>query len=329
MPVISVIIPVYNVEQYLRRCVESVLHQSFADMEVILINDGSSDRSGAICDEYAQKDTRVRVIHQKNQGSSAARNNGIRIAEGEYLFFVDSDDAIHPDCLKVLYENVIQNDTAISMAAFERFSEQEAPIKPYNAIASEVKSGIDVLAMFFDDRHLQKYALASACCKLFKRELFKEIAFPPGRLFEDQAITYKLFFMAKNVSIVNATYYYYYTNPEGNMGKLTTQKMFDEHDVQWERLVFLKENQLTELYKKALLDFLWTTRWTLVECQKEETKVDPKRKRVLEKRYETVFDNAKARGLLDFRRDYDYFVLAKPKKVFWWRIKRLLTKRKR
>ena len=104
--------------------------------------------------------------------------------------------------------------------------------------------------------------------------------------------------------------------------------MFDEHDVQWERLMYFKENDLMDFYDKAILEFLSTTRWTLIDCRKEGAKVDPKRKISFETQYETVFDIAKARGVLDFQRDYDYFVLAKPKKVLWWRIKRLLTKRK-
>ena len=218
MPAISIVIPVYNVESYLRRCIESVLTQSFEDFELILVDDGSVDSSGNICDEYATKDERIHVLHQENGGSSVARNNGMQMAKGEYLFFVDSDDVIHPDCLKVLYDCLIQNHTEISMAAFERFSGNAAPIKHYSATEYTVKSGMDVLEMLFDDRN-QTFALTSACCKLFKRELFQDIAFPAGRLFEDQAITYKLFFEAKTIAVVDVVFYYYFRNSEGNMGR--------------------------------------------------------------------------------------------------------------
>ena len=101
MPKISVIVPVYNVEKYLRECLDSILVQTFTDFELILVNDGSQDSSGAICDEYAGKDKRITIIHQENQGQAAARNNAIAIAKGEWIHFVDSDDVIHPQMLEI------------------------------------------------------------------------------------------------------------------------------------------------------------------------------------------------------------------------------------
>ena len=113
MPKISVIVPVYNVEKYLLECVDSILAQTFTDFELILINDGSQDNSGAICDEYADKDSRIAVIHQENQGQAAARNNAIVIAKGEWITFVDSDDLIHPQMLEILF-NAVDETTQIS-----------------------------------------------------------------------------------------------------------------------------------------------------------------------------------------------------------------------
>ena len=109
MPKISVIVPVYNVEKYLHECVDSVLAQTFTDFELILVNDGSQDNSGAICDEYASKDERIIIIHQNNQGQAAARNAGVAIAKGEWIHFLDSDDLIHPQMLEILYGAVDEN----------------------------------------------------------------------------------------------------------------------------------------------------------------------------------------------------------------------------
>ncbi|GMO37902.1 MAG: hypothetical protein Ta2B_17610 [Termitinemataceae bacterium] len=120
MPVISVIIPVYNVEHYLRRCLDSVLAQTFTDFECILIDDGSPDKSPAICDEYAKKDSRFVVIHQANAGVSAARNAGLDIAQGEWITFVDSDDWIEPDMLRVLYQNAVKHQSDVSVCGVQR-----------------------------------------------------------------------------------------------------------------------------------------------------------------------------------------------------------------
>ena len=120
MPKISVVVPVYNVEKYLSVCINSVLSQTFTDFELILVDDGSTDKGGDICDEYEKKDNRIRVIHQKNQGVSAARNAGIDLSIGEYLIFIDSDDTIDKNCLSILYKNLIIENADISLCAYKK-----------------------------------------------------------------------------------------------------------------------------------------------------------------------------------------------------------------
>ena len=138
MPIISIIIPVYKAEAYLDRCVQSVLAQSMADFEVILIDDGSPDRSGAVCDAYAKQDERVRVIHQKNQGQAAARNAGIDCAfansDSKWLTFIDSDDWVHPEYLQMLYDATMQDNTLISMCTMESVTD----VIPYDTVASDL-----------------------------------------------------------------------------------------------------------------------------------------------------------------------------------------------
>ena len=121
---ISVIIPVYNVEEYLERCIDSVIAQSYRDIEIILVDDGSVDSSGIICDKYKEKDNRIKVVHQKNSGMSGARNTGLEYACGEYVYFLDSDDIIHPECLKIHLETLLKNNADMTVAQFVRFRDE-------------------------------------------------------------------------------------------------------------------------------------------------------------------------------------------------------------
>ena len=118
---ISIIIPVYNVQDYLKECVDAIINQSYSNIEVILVNDGSTDNSPAICDEYSKKDSRIKVIHKKNEGPAMARNAALDIASGKYLNFIDSDDLIHKDMISILYNNLINNDADISICNYQSF----------------------------------------------------------------------------------------------------------------------------------------------------------------------------------------------------------------
>ena len=125
MPTVSIIVPVYNVEKYLRECLDSILNQTFKDFELILIDDGSKDKSGEICDEYAKIYNNITVVHQKNQGQAAARNNGVKISEADWIMFVDSDDVIHPDLLQFLYKAATESNS--HMAVTERVKAETIP----------------------------------------------------------------------------------------------------------------------------------------------------------------------------------------------------------
>ncbi len=330
MPLISVVVPVYKVEKYLCRCVDSILAQTFTDFELILVDDGSPDNSGAMCDDYAAKDSRVRVIHKENGGLSDARNAGIEVAEGKYLYFIDSDDVMHADCLNILLVALRRSNAQIAGGGFVRFEGDMPSSDLCNAVWDREctsHSSQETLGMYFDGRE-SLHSVVSSCCKLYCAELFEDVRFPVGRLFEDEFTVYKLYYKASAIAFVDMPLYFYFVNSGGITGTLSLQKRFDEYDAQWERMSFFATHKLEALYDKALMEFLRTAQWDLIRSRESEEIVDPKRKIAFETQYETVFDIAMARGILDFRRDYDYFVLAKPKKVLWWRIKRLLTKRK-
>lgn len=214
MSVISVIVPVYKVEKFIHRCVDSILCQSFLDFELILVDDGSPDNCGAICDKYAEKDPRIHVIHQKNGGLSAARNTGIDYvmenSSSRWLAFVDSDDWIHPDYLKVLYETAEKTLCKISACGFFR-TEGES-------LAAE--QDYSVMCMDADDYYcgqMHDGVTAVAWNKLYNRSLFKNLRYPIGKLHEDEFTTYQAIYHAGNIGVTPAKLYAYYQNPDGIM----------------------------------------------------------------------------------------------------------------
>ena len=202
---VSVIVPIYNVEKYLNKCVDSIVNQTYKNLEIVLVDDGSTDDSGKICDEYAGKDSRIKVVHKENGGLSDARNNGIDISNGRYLAFIDSDDWIEPNMIEKMYSNAIENNADISVCQYEIVHSREAVINN-NHGRIFVYEGTDiVLAMY-------KYAMfaSHACNKIYGKELFNGIRYPVGKLYEDQYTTYKLLWKAKRLVCTEEKYYYYY-----------------------------------------------------------------------------------------------------------------------
>ena len=314
---ISIIIPVYNVEKYLERCVESVFAQTYSAYELILVDDGSTDGSGKICDRLAKRDDRVRVIHKENGGLSSARNTGLKMSRGEYITFIDSDDVVHPCYLECLLKAGKHAD--ISMGKLERFSGETVSFADIDQNEEpDLITGQETLGCFFEQKaEVANYV--SACCKLYKRELFDGIVFPEGRLFEDEFTTYRLYYKADKVAVSQNILYYYYVNDTGITRNLTLLKRCDEYDAQWERIYFFYDHQLTDLWKLALREYLATALWDLKDSNKAE--VHPKIE-AFQQQYRNVLKMAKKAGVVHFKKDYDYFVLAYPKRVFFYRVLR-------
>ena len=204
---ISIIVPIYNVECYLIKCIDSIIKQTYERIEIILVDDGSIDKCGEICDDYSIKDKRIKVIHKKNGGLSDARNSGIDIAEGKYLTFVDSDDYISVDYIEYLYSLIIKNDCDISVCG-NYFS--------YNYCRDKLKndnnSDVEIYFSARDAIEDMLYSLNfnhSAWGKLYRASLFKDIKFPKGMNYEDYAIVYKVFSNSNKVAFGNAKKYYY------------------------------------------------------------------------------------------------------------------------
>ncbi|MEN6371397.1 MAG: glycosyltransferase [Armatimonadota bacterium] len=242
-PLISVIIPVYNVEPYLRRCVDSVLAQTYTQLEVILVDDGSPDSCGQICDGYSLADSRVKVIHQENGGLSAARNTGLRHAAGDYIGFVDSDDIIDSDMYAALYRAMEENDADIAVCQFLCFDREE-DIKPGSAGETSCSTNIEYLHNYFTPRCGQ----ATVCVnKLYRRHLFSDIEFPPGFIHEDEFVTHKLIYRAKRIAAIERELYYYRQTSGSIMQAPFSEKRLVALRAFQERIEFYKSNGLTEL----------------------------------------------------------------------------------
>ena len=219
MPEISVIVPVYKAEAYLHACIDSILSQTASDFELILVDDGSPDNCGAICDDYAARDSRVRVIHQKNQGQAAARNRAIAVAKGDWVCFVDSDDAVHPQMLERLGQAAAESGAAMSMCrmleAPEIPEDFSAPVEvSWELLSMEEES----LVALFDAGDYPGWV---ACAKLIRRELVQSHPFCPGRVYEDNEAVCHWIYGAKTVVSIPHSLYFYRTNPAS-----TTQSRF-------------------------------------------------------------------------------------------------------
>lgn len=205
-PLISVIVPCYNVEQYLPKCIDSILNQTYKNIEIFLVDDGSPDRCGEICDEYAKRDNRIKVIHKTNGGLSDARNVAIDVATGEYITFVDSDDFIVSDYVETLYKLVEENDAQIGVTWLKCFDEGTEPVADvHEGKTLKVFSAEEALQSMF----YQKNFDTAAWAKIYHRSLFDSIRYPKGWLFEDLPTTYRLMRKCKRVAFTNYMSYYY------------------------------------------------------------------------------------------------------------------------
>lgn len=241
---VSVIIPIYKAEKYLPMCVDSVLNQSYRNLEVILVDDGSPDDCPAICDEYAKKDKRIRVIHQKNAGLSAARNAGIDISTGDYLTFLDSDDALHVDFVARLLAACEDTGAEIAVGNFLRATVAEYLPKiavPLENQPVRVVDGREANMMLYR-KWSEWVRMIIACAKLYRREVFASERFPLVKLHEDEALVYKLLYRCRKVALVDELMYFYTTNPESMMANRYTPERMTMLEILDERLAFYREN---------------------------------------------------------------------------------------
>lgn len=251
-PLISVIIPVYNVEKYLRRCLDSVIVQTYRNLEIICVDDGSVDESGKICDQYAVRDARIKVIHQENQGPSAARNRGLDAAEGEYIAFVDSDDYILEDMYKKMLDKLLNYNVDLCVCQWQyEFSDGRQVVKKKNIDPTIYgrKTSLE-FARFLYRGNYENGVVVAAWNKLYRRALLDTIHFE-GRIHEDDAFNGRI--MAKNISVyvMEEQFYVYAQNGDSLTNKPFSANKFFFLDVLAERRELFKSDafirQETEL----------------------------------------------------------------------------------
>jgi glycosyltransferase involved in cell wall biosynthesis len=270
---ISVIIPVYKVEKYIKRCVDSVREQSYSNLEIILVDDESPDQCPEICDDYSQIDQRIKVIHQKNAGLSGARNAGIEIAKGEYMAFVDSDDFLAKDFIQVLYQAIIDTNSDLAMCKYE-YVKGNTLTQCHKTGESFVYSGIQMIGnMYSPDGAF----FVVAWNKLYKRTLFDQIRYPKGRIHEDEATTHRLYYEAKQAVFVDRFLYGYYVE-----GESITRNKFNPKRLDWawsveQRLDFLETKGLKQLlptairaYADGVVDLYFQCKKLLPDSKKEQ-----------------------------------------------------------
>lgn len=249
---ISVIVPVFNVEPYLPRCIDSLINQYYGNIEIILIDDGSTDGSGLICDRYASADPRVVVVHQEYEGVSGARNKGLEVARGKYIMFLDSDDEANPQYVSKLYRTLIDNQLDIAQCCLIR-------IRKGNRLNErEVKDGVRIysgLEMQPKTFERNRYFSMVLCGKIFKRCLFDGLRFPLGRINEDESLIYLLMYRSKRVGIIDDYLYYYHYNSESITEKRYNIHRLDSFYMLREKFAFYTEHGHTELANKTANEY--------------------------------------------------------------------------
>lgn len=253
---VSVIVPVYNVEKYLHKCIKSILEQDYFMLEIILVDDGSTDKSGEICDIMANTDARIKVIHKKNGGLSDARNHGIDIATGEYLVFVDSDDYIHQSYVRILLQAVEHTDSDIAVCNFKEVVEgQDLENTDISLDNKDIKvySGTEKNDRLFYDN----LKTVVAWNKIYAKHLFTHLRYPVGRIHEDEYVIHHLLHMAKKIAYIDKVLYFYLQRNNSIMSTFSLKSVMDGYDALQERQKFWLETKQTQAYVQNLANQLF------------------------------------------------------------------------
>jgi len=235
-PLISVVVPIYNVEQYLEKCINSIRNQTYKNLEIILVNDGSTDNCGTICDQYASIDSRIKVIHKKNGGLSDARNKGIDIAKGDFLAFIDSDDTVMSEMMEKLYKRIETDQSDMAFCGYLRIN-QDGIIVESVTLPDMTLSGFDALKTSYANKGV---LYTVAWNKLYKRKLFETIRYPLGKYHEDEFTTYRVIDQCETISIINDALYLYVQRENSITGEAFSVRRLDGIEASYERYCYFK-----------------------------------------------------------------------------------------
>lgn len=251
---VSIIVPIYNIEGYIERCIKSLLKQTYRKIEILLINDGSTDMSQKICEKFVDN-RRVFLINKNNGGLSDARNFGLKFAKGRYVVFIDGDDYVQPDYIEKLYESITQNHAQVSVCGYNDVTEDGEVLKvtQVNELKKQkVITGIELLRNFYRPGGVVNQVVWN---KMFDLSLFSNVQFPKGRYYEDGFIIAPLFWNVERISIVRIPLYNYVQRDSSIMHtSLSTKKIQDSKDSYKFRLSFFKDKNI-DLYQLAAKDY--------------------------------------------------------------------------
>ena len=248
-PLISVIVPIYNVEKYLARCVDSIVNQTYKNLEIILVDDGSSDRCPQMCDDYAEKDSRIKVVHKKNGGLSDARNAGMAVATGEYISFIDSDDYVSDDFFECLLDVMNKENSDIAECSVVKFYEDNRFDEFSDDLSVKTYDTQDAMSALIAENPFHQHVWN----KLYKTELVKDIPYAVGKLNEDEFWTYQIFGRANKVARLNKTMYYYFQRSSSIMGVGYNIRRLDALEGKANRQKYI-ENNFPDLSTQAKID---------------------------------------------------------------------------
>ena len=260
MELVSVIIPIYNVEAYLDRCVSSVANQTYQNLEIILIDNGATDNSPQICEDWAERDDRIRVIHQEKRGVSAGRNTGLRAARGEWIMQVDSDDYIAPQTVEWLLNVCLENAADMAMCDFIRGKEEHYAFPCDDSGHIELIDGETAISrIYIDSHHALRYVVAWN--RICRREFYEGLDYPVGKIFEDIYITHQLLYRCKRIAVLDTPLFYYYQRSGSIMNAEFSMKKLDYLQALVERVEFFRDHELKELEQIAYDELLHSLIW--------------------------------------------------------------------
>ena len=301
---IDVIIPIYNTEKYLCRCLDSILEQTFQDFELILIDDGSTDASGRICDEYADRDSRITVLHQENRGQAAARNVGIEWAlahsESEWLAFIDSDDWVSSHYLEVLMQSVLHSQCEISACEYREV--KDSAEYDEELAVEQIISPED----FYCERNMLSVV---PWAKLFAKKLWEDIRFPEGIIHEDEFVTYKIVFAVKKIAHVSTPMYCYFVNPKGTMHSEWSPARLTAFEGKQKQIHYMQKNGYQKAFLRAVLSYAKIACWQLKKINKEKY---PQEAASLRKQLRKHIRQYKKSGVFSRRKTREIYIAAFP-----------------
>ena len=266
---ISVIVPVYNVEQYLEKCLDSIRKQTYRDLEIILVDDGTQDSSGVLCNVYAKMDDRIKVIHKKNGGLSDARNAGLDIAQGKYIAFVDGNDFIHPRMYETMVHMIETEHSDMVFCGFQQVEKDAEIDNQMEVIAKspEFLTGRRMQNLYFQDEYSR--IMVVAWNKLYRASMFEEVRFPVGKSYEDEFTTFFLTYPCRKVSCTPTPFYYYVTRQNGSMGAVNEEGFDLFESYRW-RMAYYANNKEYRLLEKFTRKYMRMTNQYRKWCEEWE-----------------------------------------------------------